>query len=75
MLNAKVKKYDEGHVPNSCVRSFFFLQGMGAFNLLLLEFTFVYQFYSRKTNLVKSTFGNPAGLFAFMSFHNHFKIF
>ena len=48
---------------------------IGAFNLHLLEFTFVYQFYSRKTNLVESTFWNPVGLFAFMSFHNHFKLF
>ena len=29
---------------------------LGAFNLHLLEFTFVYQFYSRKTTLVESTF-------------------
>ena len=47
----------------------------GVFNLHLLEFTFVYQFYSRKTTLVESTFWNPVGLFAFMAFHNHFKIF
>ena len=48
---------------------------IGAFNLHLLEFTFIYQFYSRKTTLVESTFWNPVGLFAFMSFHNHFKLF
>ena len=47
----------------------------GAFNLHLLEFNFVYQFYSRKTTIVESTFWDPVGLFAFMSFHNHFKIF
>jgi hypothetical protein len=29
---------------------------VGAFNLHLLEFTFVYQLYSRKTTLVESTF-------------------
>ena len=46
----------------------------GVFNLHLLEFTFVYQFYSRKTTLVVSTFWNPVGLFAFRSFHNHFKL-
>ena len=28
----------------------------GAFNLQLLEITFVYQFYSRKTTLVESNF-------------------
>ena len=48
---------------------------LGAFNLHLLEFTFIYQFYSRKTILVESMFWNPVGLFAFMSFHNHFKLF
>ena len=47
----------------------------GAFNLHLLEFTFIYQFYSRKTILVESIFWNPAGLFAFMSFHIYFKLF
>ena len=47
---------------------------VGAFNLHLLEFTFIYQFYSRKTILVESIFWNPVGLFAFMSFHNHFKL-
>ena len=47
----------------------------GAFNLHLLEFTFIYQFYSRKTILVELIFWNPVGLFAFMSFHNHFKLF
>ena len=46
----------------------------GAFNLHLLEFTFVYQFYSRNTSLVESTFWNPVELFAFMLFHNNFKI-
>ena len=50
------------------------MRAVGTFNLHLLEFTFVYQFYSRKTTLVESTFWNPAGLFAFMSFHNHFKL-
>ena len=34
----------------------------GAFYLHLLEFTFVYQFYSRKTTLVDSTFWNSVGL-------------
>ena len=52
-----------------------FFNDHGAFNLHLLEFTFDYQFYSRKTNLVESTFQNPVGLFAFMSFHSHFKLF
>ena len=47
----------------------------GVFNLHLLEFTFIYQFYSRKTVLVESIFWNSVGLFAFMSFHNHFKQF
>ena len=47
----------------------------GAFNLQLLEITFVYQFYSRKTTLVVAKFWKTVGLFAFMSFHNHFKLF
>ena len=33
------------------------------FNLHLLGFTFVYQFYARKTTLVDSTFWNPVELF------------
>ena len=48
---------------------------ISAFNLHLLEFTFVYQFNSRETNLVESTFRNPVELFAFMSFHNNLKLF
>ena len=47
----------------------------GAFNLHRLEFTFTSKFYSRKTILVESIFWNPAGLFAFMSFHIYFKLF
>ena len=47
---------------------------LSTFNLLhLLEFTFVYQFYSIKTAIVGSTFWNPVQLFAFMSFHNNFN--
>ena len=46
----------------------------GAFNLHLLDFTFINQFYFRKTILVESIFWNPVGLFAFISFHNHFKL-
>ena len=48
---------------------------IGAFDLHFLEFTFIYWFYSRKTILVESIFWNPAGLFAFMSFHIYFKLF
>ena len=47
----------------------------GLFNLHLLDFTFINQFYFRKTILVESIFWNPVGLFGFMSFHNHFKLF
>ena len=46
----------------------------GGFNLHLLDFTFINQFYFRKTILVESIFWNPVGLFAFISFHNHFKL-
>ena len=68
------------HKINSChfprnKKGFWPHCALGAFKLHLLEFNFVYQFYSRKTNLVKSRFQNPVGLFAFMSFHNHFKLF
>ena len=70
------------NVSNKCreaavgLSMFFYLNPIfGAFNLHLLEFTFIYQFYSRKTIIVKSIFWNPVGLFAFMSFHNHFKLF
>ena len=56
------------------IRSFW-CSDLGAFNLHLLEFAFVYQFYSRKTTLVESTFWNLVGLFVFMSFHNNFKMF
>ena len=31
-----------------------------------MKFTFVYQFYSRRTTPVESTFWNPVGLFSFM---------
>ena len=48
--------------------AYVFFEDIGAFNLHLLEFTLVYQFYSRKNNLVESTFQNPVELFAFMSF-------
>ena len=41
-----------------CLGSKEFLVHLGAFNLLLLEFTFIYQFYSRKTILVESIFWN-----------------
>ena len=57
-----------------CVKVAHCLRDYGAFNLHLLEFTFIYQFYSRKTILVESIFWNPVGLFAFISFHNHFKL-
>ena len=53
----------------------FFKRDMGLFNLHPLEFTFIYQFYSRKTILVESIFWNSVGLFAFMSFHNHLQLF
>ena len=47
----------------------------GGFHLNLLVFLFVYLFCTKMTALVESTFGNPAELFIFITFHNHSKIF
>ena len=44
---------------------------LGGFHLLhLLNFPFVYHFYSRMTNLVELTCCNPAQLFIFKQFQN-----
>ena len=45
------------------------------FHLHLLVYPFIYWFNTKITALVESTFWNPAELFIFISFHNHFKLF
>ena len=44
-------------------------------NICKLNFPFVYQFYTRLTAILESTFLNLAELFIFKVFHNNFKIF
>ena len=46
-----------------------------AFYIHLLEFLFIYQFYSWMTTHMESTFWNPGEVFVFKSVHNHFKLF
>ena len=48
---------------------------LGAVYLHLLEFFFIYQFYSWMTTLVERTFWNPVELFVFKSVHNNLKLF
>jgi hypothetical protein len=48
---------------------------MDGFHLHLLVYPFIYHFFTRMSALVESTSSNPAELFIFISFHNHFKIF
>ena len=43
---------------------------LGGFHLHLFVFPFVYQFYTRMTAWVESTFLNPAELLFFLSFQN-----
>ena len=50
-------------------------QHVDSFHLCLFNFPFIYQFYSMMNILVKPTCWNPADLFIFKSFHQHFKIF
>ena len=47
----------------------------GSFHLCLLDFPFIYHFYSIMTTLIKSTCLNPADLFILKSFHQHFEFF
>ena len=44
-----------------------------SFHLCLFNFPFIYHFYFVITNLFKSPCWNPADLFIFKSFHQHFK--
>ena len=46
-----------------------------SFHLCRFDFPFIYQFYSMMNTLVKPTCWNPADLFIFKSFHQHFKNF
>ena len=48
---------------------------IGGFHLHILVYPLVYQLYARMTVIVKSTFWNPAELFIFIAFDNHFKYF
>ena len=51
------------------------LENIGGFHLHHLVFPFVYQFYTRMTAQVESTFWKSSKLFIFIAFHNHFKIY
>ena len=48
---------------------------LGAFYLHLLEFLFIYQFYSWMAILVKPTFCNPVELFVSKSVQSNLKLF
>ena len=46
---------------------------LDSFHLCLFDFHFIFQFYSILTTLVNSAYWNPADLFIFKSFYQHFK--
>lgn len=50
-------------------------EAIGVLYINLLEFPFVYNFYSRMTTLDESIFWNSIKQFVFFLFHNPFKLF
>ena len=74
------RKVEDNIESVSCITSYFCNYSLqkilfSGFHTHLLVYPFVYQFYTRMTAQVESTFWKSSKLFIFIAFHNHFKIY